>query len=40
MRRQAMIRQYSYRELMLMLNDKKFFIMKQVERYFFAQIIN
>ena len=35
-----MIRQYSYRQLMLMLNDKKFFIMKQGERYFFAQIVD
>lgn len=35
-----MIRQYKFRELIRMLNDKKFFIMKQGERYYFAQIVN
>lgn len=35
-----MIRQYSYRQLMLMLNDKKIFVMRNGERYFFAQIVN
>ncbi len=36
-----MIRQYRFRELMLMLNDKKVFVMKgNGERYFFAKVVN
>lgn len=34
-----MIRQYSYRMLIRMLTDKRYFVMKAGERYFFAQIV-
>jgi hypothetical protein len=34
-----MIRQYRFRELMLMLTDDKCFVMRQGERYFFATIV-
>jgi hypothetical protein len=34
-----MIRQYSYRMLIRMLTDKRVFVMRQGERYFFAQIV-
>lgn len=35
-----MIRQYRFRELMKMLNDDKWFVMRgSGERYFFAQIV-
>ena len=33
-----MIRQYGFRQLMLMLTDDKCFVMRQGERYFFATI--
>lgn len=35
-----MIRQYSYRMLIRMLTDKRVFVMKAGERYFFAQIVD
>lgn len=36
-----MIRQYSYRQLMLMLTSDKWFVLKSNgERYFFAQIVD
>lgn len=34
-----MIRQYGFRHLMRILTSKKVFVMKQGERYFFAQIV-
>lgn len=35
-----MIRQYRFRELMRMLTSKKVFVMREGERYFFAQIVD
>lgn len=35
-----MIRQYKFRELMRLLTSKKCFVMKEGERYFFAQIVD
>lgn len=35
-----MIRQYSYRQLMLIPTNKKVFVMQEGERYFFAQIVD
>lgn len=34
-----MIRQYKFRELMRILTSPRVFVMKQGERYFFAQIV-
>lgn len=34
-----MIRQYSYRQLICLLNDRRVFVMREGERYFFAQIV-
>lgn len=34
-----MIRQYPFRELMRILTDKRCFVMKEGERYFFATIV-
>lgn len=34
-----MIRQYSYRQLILMLTDNRVFVMREGERYFFAKIV-
>lgn len=34
-----MIRQYRFRELMRMLTDDKCFVMRDGDRYFFAQIV-
>jgi hypothetical protein len=35
-----MIRQYSYRMLMRMLTDRRVFVMREGDRYFFAQIVD
>lgn len=35
-----MVRQYRFRELMRMLTDRKVFVMRNGERYFFAQIVD
>lgn len=34
-----MIRQYGFRQLMLMLTDRNTFVMREGERYFFATIV-
>lgn len=35
-----MIRQYRFRELMQMLTNRKVFVMRNGDRYFFAQIVD